>query len=49
MVELRWLGHSAFEIISKKLVIYVDPYISGNPEAPVRVEEIKKANYILVT
>ncbi|MGP3668246.1 MAG: metal-dependent hydrolase [Candidatus Bathyarchaeota archaeon] len=49
MIELRWLGHSAFEISSKKLVIYVDPYISGNPEAPVKVEEIRKANYILVT
>jgi len=49
LVELRWLSHSAFEISSEKLVVYVDPYISGNPETPIRVEEIKKANYILVT
>ena len=48
-MEIRWLGHSAFEIISdENLKILIDPFISNNPACPFRVEEID-ADVICVT
>lgn len=46
---IQWLGHSAFQIITKHhLKILIDPFISNNPVSPLTVEEIQ-ANLILVT
>ena len=40
-MEIRWLGHSAFEIISDDDVkILIDPFISNNPACQIPVEEI---------
>ena len=48
-MEIRWLGHSAFEIITDENVkILIDPFISNNPTCPVPVEELKP-DIILVT
>ena len=48
-MELRWLGHSAFEIISDENVkILIDPFISNNPSCSVPVEELNP-DIILVT
>ncbi|RBQ23573.1 hypothetical protein ALNOE001_08570 [Candidatus Methanobinarius endosymbioticus] len=48
-MEITWLGHAAFEIISDKgLKIIIDPFISNNPACNVPVEEID-ADLILVT
>lgn len=48
-MEIRWLGHSAFEIITDENVkIVIDPFISNNPTCPVPVEELKP-DIILVT
>jgi len=48
-MEIKWLGHSAFEIISEEnLKILIDPFISNNPVCPVMVEEID-ADVICVT
>ena len=48
-MEIIWLGHSAFEIISdENLKILIDPFISNNPACPFRVEEID-ADVICVT
>ena len=48
-MEIRWFGHSAFEIISEEnLKILIDPFISNNPACPVPVEEID-ADIICVT
>ncbi len=49
MVKIRWLGHSAFEISTSKITVYVDPFLSDNPKAALKVDEIKKADFILVT
>lgn len=46
MAKLRYLGHSAFEISSKEIQIYIDPFLS---ESPVKASDIKKADYILVS
>jgi L-ascorbate metabolism protein UlaG (beta-lactamase superfamily) len=41
-VNIQWLGHSAFEIISEEgLRILIDPFISNNPSCEVELEELK--------
>ena len=48
-MEIRWLGHSAFEIISDDNVrILIDPFISNNPSCEVPVEELNP-DIILLT
>jgi len=48
--KVKWLGHAAFQITSGQgTVILVDPWITGNPMCPVKVEDIKKADLVLVT
>lgn len=46
---IKWLGHSAFQIITNQyLKILIDPFISNNPSSPVKVEELS-VDLILVT
>ncbi len=48
-MEIRWLGHSAFEIITDEgLNILIDPFISNNPACQIPVEEFNP-DIILVT
>lgn len=48
-MEIKWLGHSAFEIVTNEnQKILIDPFISNNPVCPVAVEEVD-ANIICVT
>ena len=49
LVKIRWLGHSAFELAYKGAKVYVDPFISKNPKAPMKAEEIREADLVLVT
>lgn len=49
MVKIRWLGHSAFEISSSKDTVYIDPFLSENPKAVLKADEIRKADFIFVT
>lgn len=46
-MKITWYGHSAF-IIEDKNKILIDPFIDGNPNAPVKKEDIK-TDLILVT
>lgn len=40
-MKLKWLGHSAFELISNKgLNILVDPFIQANPSCPLKVSDM---------
>jgi len=48
-VKVTWLGHAAFKIEGAGKVIYVDPYLTGNPLAAIKAEDIDKADYIFVT
>ncbi|MDR0912313.1 MAG: metal-dependent hydrolase [Methanobrevibacter sp.] len=48
-MEIKWLGHSAFQIISDNGVkLLIDPFISNNPSCNVPVEDFE-ADYILLT
>lgn len=46
---IKWLGHSAFEITtSTDKSIFIDPWIE-NPLSPVSLDDISKADLVLVT
>ncbi|MEM2771967.1 MAG: metal-dependent hydrolase [Candidatus Nezhaarchaeales archaeon] len=49
MVSVQWLGHAAFKISSGQTAVYVDPFLTGNPTATLRPEEVKDAKLILVS
>ncbi len=48
MVSLTYLSHSSWQITTENHSIVIDPFIEGNPNAPVQVGDIK-ADYIIVT
>jgi L-ascorbate metabolism protein UlaG (beta-lactamase superfamily) len=48
MTTITWLGHASLAIQSGNYHILVDPFISGNPAAPVKEEDLR-ADFILVS
>ncbi|MBN2552624.1 MAG: metal-dependent hydrolase [Spirochaetales bacterium] len=48
MPRLTYLGHAAFLVEGSKASIVIDPFLSGNPLATVRPQEIK-VDYVLLT
>lgn len=49
-VQAFWLGHSAFKLVSPEgTQIYVDPFLSGNPNTPDDWKDPDEADYILLT
>jgi L-ascorbate metabolism protein UlaG (beta-lactamase superfamily) len=48
MIEITWLGHSAVKIQGSK-VVYIDPFLTGNPKASTTPEKIKTADVVVVT
>jgi len=49
MGRIRWLGHSAFEIQLMNKIVLIDPWLDGNPMAPVKASDIKRADAVCVT
>lgn len=48
--ELRWLGHSGWQIrTSKGTRLLIDPWLEGNPAAAVSLQEVDGADYVLIT
>jgi L-ascorbate metabolism protein UlaG (beta-lactamase superfamily) len=47
-LDIRYLGHSAFELSDNGTTILVDPFLTGNPKAAVSADEVE-ADYILLT
>jgi len=49
MARAVWLGHAAFllEVAGKKVLI--DPWITGNPACPLKLEEIGRADVVCVS
>jgi len=47
-MHLTFLGHACFLLDDGRHRILIDPFLTGNPLAPVSAEEVE-ANYILVT
>ncbi len=49
-VKITYLGHAAFRFISPKgVVLYIDPFLMGNPKTPPELKSVEKADLILVT
>jgi len=48
MIKLTWYGHAAFALDIGDDSVLVDPFLTGNPFAPVAANAVE-ANYILVT
>jgi L-ascorbate metabolism protein UlaG (beta-lactamase superfamily) len=48
MATLTFLGHSAFQLDFLKASLVIDPFLAGNPRAPVRPEEVR-VGYVLLT
>ncbi len=48
-MEIQYLGHSVvlMKIEGKRIII--DPFISGNPQAPFSLEKLPKVDYVIVT
>lgn len=49
VIKVRWFGHAAFEVEMAEKTILVDPFLSGNEMAPIKPEEISRADVIVVT
>lgn len=48
-MKILWLGHSAFIITINNTRILIDPFITGNPMAPIKANEVKNIDLILLT
>ena len=47
-MDVRFIGHSAFELTDADKTILIDPFITGNPKATVAAEDLS-ADVILLT
>ena len=47
-VNATWYSHACFLIESSKAKLLIDPFITGNPLAPVKADQVS-ADYILVS
>lgn len=48
MLKLTYLSHSTFLFDDGKNILIIDPFISGNPTMPIKVEDLKP-NFIVLT
>jgi L-ascorbate metabolism protein UlaG (beta-lactamase superfamily) len=47
-MEIRYLGHSTFELVDGDTSVLIDPWLTGNPKAAVSADELNPTT-ILVT
>jgi len=47
--KISWLGHSGFEIELADKILFIDPWLTGNPLAAMRASDVKKADIVCVT
>lgn len=47
-MDIRWLGHAAFELEHEGVTVLIDPFITGNPAATVQADSLA-ADAILLT
>jgi L-ascorbate metabolism protein UlaG (beta-lactamase superfamily) len=46
-VDIRWLGHAAFELKSGDTTVLVDPFLTGNPKAAASADELEATTILL--
>ncbi|MGR3219016.1 MAG: metal-dependent hydrolase, partial [Candidatus Anammoxibacter sp.] len=47
-MKVEFIGHSAIKL-EASAVVYIDPFLTGNPLTTVSVDQIEKADYVIVT
>lgn len=47
-IHITWLSHSGFKLQMGEHVVLIDPFLSGNPLAPVTADELE-ADFILLS
>jgi L-ascorbate metabolism protein UlaG (beta-lactamase superfamily) len=47
-MEIRWLGHSAFQLEHEGTKVLIDPFLTGNPKGAVAADELEP-DVILLT
>jgi L-ascorbate metabolism protein UlaG (beta-lactamase superfamily) len=47
-MEIRFLGHAAFELTHEGTTVLIDPFLTGNPKAAAQADEVA-ADVILLT
>jgi L-ascorbate metabolism protein UlaG (beta-lactamase superfamily) len=48
-MKITWLGHAGVKIVDNGKTIFIDPWLTGNPVAKQKVEDIKEADLVFVT
>lgn len=48
MIKITWLGHSAVKIAGSKTIL-IDPFITGNPSAPLPIANIGQVDMVFIT
>jgi L-ascorbate metabolism protein UlaG (beta-lactamase superfamily) len=46
-VDVRWLGHAAFELKAGGATVVVDPFLTGNPSAAASADELEPTTILL--
>jgi L-ascorbate metabolism protein UlaG (beta-lactamase superfamily) len=46
-MEIRFLGHAAFELTEGDTRVLVDPFLTGNPKAAVKADEVEPTHLFL--
>jgi len=49
MGYVKFLGHAAFEVVVDGKKIVIDPFLTGNPKAAAKPEDIKDVDYVVLT
>ncbi|MCK4762255.1 MAG: metal-dependent hydrolase [Candidatus Aminicenantes bacterium] len=47
-MKITWIGHAALKIEGSKTV-FIDPFLSGNPVAKTGIDQVDKADVVVVT
>jgi L-ascorbate metabolism protein UlaG (beta-lactamase superfamily) len=46
-MEVRFLGHAAFELADGNTTVLIDPFLSGNPKASISAEDVAATTILL--
>jgi len=49
MARVRWLEHSAWQVTFKEAKVEIDPFLTNNPKAAIKPQDIESADFVLVT
>jgi L-ascorbate metabolism protein UlaG (beta-lactamase superfamily) len=49
-IKIRWIGHGSFMLeTSSGKVVFLDPWIEGNPASPMKLKDVTRADIVCVT